>query len=98
MDGDELRAVLHAAATGGPGLRRGLWVTFLDAFGLEVVVAGQGDRPGVDWLAVDLQHGNLEPRDVPGLLGPPRSWVGVRAARRRVATVLNRSPSKRPAS
>lgn len=57
---DELRG---AAAQGRPSGKRGLWLSFLDAFGLEVSVL-----TSADWVGVDLQHGALEPSDVPGLL------------------------------
>ncbi|MGC5585401.1 HpcH/HpaI aldolase family protein [Ornithinimicrobium sp. W1665] len=60
----DLRTRLLTAAAGeGEGLRRGLWVSFLNPYGLEVVVGS-----GVDWVGLDLQHGDLEPTDVPGLL------------------------------
>ena len=60
----DLRETLEAAASGeGAGLRRGLWIGFLDPYGVEVAVGS-----GMDWLGVDLQHGNLEVRDLPGLL------------------------------
>lgn len=57
---DDLRA---AAADRRPSGKRGLWLSFLDAYGLEVSVL-----TAADWLGVDLQHGVLEPGDVPGLL------------------------------
>ncbi|MFE6646134.1 HpcH/HpaI aldolase/citrate lyase family protein [Nocardioides sp. NPDC057772] len=44
---DSLRA-------GVPATLRGLWVTFLTPFGLEVVAGS-----GADWIGVDLQHGDL---------------------------------------
>jgi len=47
----------------GAGLRRGLWVSFLDPYGLEVAAAS-----GADWIGVDLQHGNLDVSDIAGLL------------------------------
>jgi 2-keto-3-deoxy-L-rhamnonate aldolase RhmA len=34
---------------------RGLWVTFLSPFGLEVAAGS-----GADWIGVDLQHGDLD--------------------------------------
>lgn len=80
---DDLRATLESAASGGaPGLRKGLWVSFLDAYGLEAVADS-----GVDWLGIDLQHGNLEPHDLPGLL---------RAAELVGLPVLVRMPSHDP--
>ncbi|HKJ10951.1 MAG TPA: aldolase/citrate lyase family protein [Ornithinimicrobium sp.] len=58
------RATLQASAEGmGDGLRRGLWVTFLDPYGLEVAAGC-----GADWLGVDLQHGTVEMPELPGLL------------------------------
>lgn len=40
---------------GAPASLRGLWVTFLSPFGLEVA-SGSGE----DWIGVDLQHGDLD--------------------------------------
>lgn len=57
---DDLRA---AAAQRRASGKRGLWLSFLDAYGLEVSLL-----TSADWLGVDLQHGVLEPADVPGLL------------------------------
>jgi 2-keto-3-deoxy-L-rhamnonate aldolase RhmA len=45
-------------AGGGAG-RRGLWLTFLSPFGLEV--AG---GCGAEWIGIDVQHGDLELTDV----------------------------------
>jgi 2-keto-3-deoxy-L-rhamnonate aldolase RhmA len=45
-------------AGGGAG-RRGLWLTFLNPFGLEV--AG---GCGAEWIGIDVQHGDLELTDV----------------------------------
>lgn len=42
---------------------RGLWLTCLSPFALEL--AGSG---AADWLGVDLQHGDLRVDDLPGLL------------------------------
>lgn len=79
----DLRAGLRAAAGGGgSALRKGLWVTFLSPYGLEVVASG-----GVDWLGVDLQHGDVEVSDVPGLL---------RVAERTGLPLLTRVPSHDP--
>jgi 4-hydroxy-2-oxoheptanedioate aldolase len=41
--------------------RRGLWLTFLTPFGLEVAAAGDG---GAEWIGIDVQHGDLELADV----------------------------------
>lgn len=46
------------------GPLRGLWVTFLNPFGVEVVASSGA----VSWLGIDLQHGEVEPADVPALL------------------------------
>jgi 4-hydroxy-2-oxoheptanedioate aldolase len=48
---------------GGParGGRRGLWLTFLSPFGLEVAAADGG---GADWIGIDVQHGDLGLADV----------------------------------
>lgn len=62
---------------------RGLWLTFLSPFGLEVV-ADQG--PG--WVGVDLQHGDLEVADLAPLL---------RVAERIGLPLLARSSSADPA-
>jgi len=47
---------------GGPArpARRGLWVTFLSPFGLEVATAGGG----AEWIGIDVQHGDLDIADV----------------------------------
>jgi 4-hydroxy-2-oxoheptanedioate aldolase len=44
---------------GGGACRRGLWLTFLNPFGLEV--AG---GCGAEWIGIDVQHGDLELTDV----------------------------------
>jgi 4-hydroxy-2-oxoheptanedioate aldolase len=44
---------------GDGGSRRGLWLTFLSPFGLEV--AG---GCGAEWIGIDVQHGDLELTDV----------------------------------
>jgi 4-hydroxy-2-oxoheptanedioate aldolase len=44
---------------GGGACRRGLWLTFLGPFGLEV--AG---GCGADWIGIDVQHGDLDVADV----------------------------------
>lgn len=80
----DLRTRLTAAAHGaGEGLRRGLWLGYLDPYGLEVALGC-----GVDWIGVDLQHGNLEPRDLPGLL---------RVAEAAGLPLVARTPSDDPA-
>jgi 2-keto-3-deoxy-L-rhamnonate aldolase RhmA len=81
---DDLRARLLAAAAGeADGLRQGLWLGFLDPYGLEVATGC-----GADWVGVDLQHGNLEPHDLPGLL---------RVAESARLPLLARAPSHDPA-
>lgn len=80
----DLRARLQAAAPGeGDGLRRGLWLGFLDPYGLEAAIGS-----GLDWIGVDLQHGNLEPPDLPALL---------RVAEAAALPLLARAPSHDPA-
>jgi 4-hydroxy-2-oxoheptanedioate aldolase len=44
---------------GDGGSRRGLWLTFLSPFGLEL--AG---GYGAEWIGIDVQHGDLELTDV----------------------------------
>jgi 2-keto-3-deoxy-L-rhamnonate aldolase RhmA len=44
---------------GEGGSRRGLWLTFLSPFGLEVV-----GGCGAEWIGIDVQHGDLELADV----------------------------------
>ena len=44
---------------GGGGPRRGLWLTFLSPFGLELA----GDC-GAEWIGIDIQHGDLDTADV----------------------------------
>lgn len=80
----DVRATLRAAADDGePALRSGLWVSFLGPYGLEVAAPG-----GADWLGIDLQHGDLDVEDVPGLL---------RVAERAGLPLLTRTPSQDPA-
>jgi 2-keto-3-deoxy-L-rhamnonate aldolase RhmA len=80
----DIRARLQGAATGAAdGLRQGLWLSFLDPYGLEVAIGC-----GVDWVGVDLQHGNLEPHHLPGLL---------RVAESAGLPLLARAPSHDPA-
>ena len=42
-----------------PACRRGLWLTFLSPFGLEVAAGG-----GAEWIAIDVQRGDLDLADV----------------------------------
>ena len=80
---DDVRARLQGAAAGeGVGLRRGLWLTCLDAYGLEVAIGC-----GLDWVGVDLQHGNIELSDLPGLL---------RVAEAAAVPMFARTPSHDP--
>jgi len=44
---------------GGGAGRRGLWLTFLSPFGLEVAAGC-----GLDWIGIDIQHGDLDGADV----------------------------------
>jgi 2-keto-3-deoxy-L-rhamnonate aldolase RhmA len=46
---------------------RGLWLSFLGPFGLEALAASAA-AGRIDWLGVDLQHGDIEPQDVAPLL------------------------------
>ncbi len=81
----DLRSRLQAAAAGeGEGLRRGLWLSYLGPYGLEVATGC-----GADWVGVDLQHGNLEPHALPGLL---------RVAESAGLPLLARTPSHDPAT
>lgn len=80
----DLRTRLQAAAAGeGDALRRGLWLSFLDPYGLEVATCC-----GADWVGVDLQHGNLDLHALPGLL---------RVAESAGLPLLARTPSHDPA-
>ena len=50
-----------SARTGSAGAcRRGLWLTFLSPFGLEVAATAGG----VEWIGIDVQHGDLDYADV----------------------------------
>lgn len=49
--------------SGDPAGLRGLWVTFLPPFGVEALAGS-----GLDWIGLDLQHGDLTPADVAPLL------------------------------
>jgi len=51
------------SAEAGQGALRGLWLTFLSPFGLEVA-----SGCGADWIGVDLQHGDLEVTDLAPLI------------------------------
>ncbi|MFI9629453.1 HpcH/HpaI aldolase/citrate lyase family protein [Streptomyces sp. NPDC052042] len=63
------------AANPGPSMLRGLWLTFLGPFGLEVSATA-----AVQWIGVDLQHGDLTEADVVPLLRASRVPVLVRLA------------------
>jgi 4-hydroxy-2-oxoheptanedioate aldolase len=58
--------------------RRGLWVTFLSPFGLEVA----GTVSGAEWIGIDVQHGDLEIGDVAPLARVSPVPVLVRLASR----------------
>lgn len=60
---DEVAAIRSAAGGGQPAGRRGFWVSFLSPYGLEVAL---DTRP--DWVALDLQHGDLDIAGVSSLL------------------------------
>lgn len=52
---------LASARSGGPAAaQRGLWVTFLPPFGLEVTERAAS----IDWVGVDLQHGGIDLNDL----------------------------------
>jgi 4-hydroxy-2-oxoheptanedioate aldolase len=76
MPVSDLVSELRAAATRRtPHVRRGLWLSFLSAYGLEAVLGdrlrdatGGGGSVAVDWLGLDLQHGDLALDDVIPLL------------------------------
>jgi 2-keto-3-deoxy-L-rhamnonate aldolase RhmA len=57
------------------GARRGLWLTFLSPFGLEV--AGSC---GAEWIGIDVQHGDLDVNDVVPLVRVSAVPVLVRVA------------------
>jgi 4-hydroxy-2-oxoheptanedioate aldolase len=64
-----------SAAERVPSGRRGLWVSFLSAYALEAVLGarrsapdGASDADGIDWIGLDLQHGDLDLSDVVPLL------------------------------
>ncbi len=75
-------AVRTAGRERRPAQRRGLWVSYLSPYALEVALdADPGSVP--DWIGLDLQHGDLDPSYVAGLL---------RVTERRGLPVLARMP------
>jgi 4-hydroxy-2-oxoheptanedioate aldolase len=73
----DLAATLRAAAADrNPSGRRGLWVSFLSAYGLEAALGAErreGHASGsgaaaIAWVGLDLQHGDLGLDDVVPLL------------------------------
>ncbi|HEY7988967.1 MAG TPA: aldolase/citrate lyase family protein [Lapillicoccus sp.] len=77
MPATDLAATLRAAAADrNPSGQRGLWVSFLSAYGLEAVLGApspEGDGSGtgagvIAWVGLDLQHGDLGLDDVIPLL------------------------------
>jgi 2-keto-3-deoxy-L-rhamnonate aldolase RhmA len=56
--------------------RRGLWLTFLSPFGLEVALSADG----AEWIGIDVQHGDLELTDVAPLARVSQVPVLVRLA------------------
>jgi 4-hydroxy-2-oxoheptanedioate aldolase len=80
-------AIRAAGREGRPAQRRGLWVSYLTPYALEIALSGfAGDDAGrgPDWLGIDLQHGAVEVSEVPGLL---------RVSERHGIPVLTRMPS-----
>lgn len=99
MTASDLVSTLRASAADRvPSNRRGLWVTFLSAYGLEAVLgarrtasdwtrAASGTTEaattatgvdGIDWIGLDLQHGDLHLAEViPMLRVAERSGVAV---------------------
>lgn len=75
-------AVRSAGRAGRPAQRRGLWVSFLSPYALEVALDA-GRRAVPDWIGLDLQHGDLDTTHVAGLL---------RVTERRGIPVLARMP------
>jgi 4-hydroxy-2-oxoheptanedioate aldolase len=67
-----------ARTTGGPAVqtRRGLWLSFIPPFGLEVAERAVS----LDWIGVDLQHGDLGIADLAPLARTSRLPVYARAA------------------
>ncbi|WP_182376177.1 aldolase/citrate lyase family protein [Nocardioides sp. WS12] len=70
---------------GSADTRRGLWLTFLSPFGLEVA---ERAAP-IDWIGVDLQHGDIDLTDLSSLVRASRLPVYARAASQE-ATALTR--------
>ncbi len=82
-----VEAVRAAGRAGRPAQRRGLWVSHLTPYALEIALTGftgDGGVRGPDWIGVDLQHGAVEVADVPALL---------RVTERHGIPVLTRMPS-----
>lgn len=75
-------AVRAAGREGRPAQRRGLWVSFLSPYALEVALDA-GPEVVPDWIGLDLQHGDLDVSHVAGLL---------RVTERRGIPVLARMP------
>ncbi len=75
-----------AAREGRPAQRRGLWVSYLSPYALELALGAPHDTggPRPDWVGLDLQHGAIEVADVIGLL---------RVTERHGIPVLARVPS-----
>ena len=77
-----VEAVRAAGRESRPAQLRGLWVSYLSPYALEVALdAGAGAVP--DWVGLDLQHGDLDTSHVAGLL---------RVTERRGIPVLARMP------
>ncbi len=72
VPGDIVARVREAALNGRPASLRGLWVSFLSAYGLEAALhhasGGVDAGWGVDWICLDLQHGDLDVTDLSGLM------------------------------
>jgi 2-keto-3-deoxy-L-rhamnonate aldolase RhmA len=75
---DLVTAVREAARSRRPAKRRGFWVSYLSPYALEAALT-----PGVAWVGLDLQHGDIDAGDVAGLL---------RVTERRGVPVLARMP------
>jgi 4-hydroxy-2-oxoheptanedioate aldolase len=73
---DLVPALRSAAADRNPSGRRGLWISFLSAYGLEAVLGARldsaadagGGAAAIEWVGLDLQHGDLDLHDVVPLL------------------------------
>jgi len=78
--------LIEAVRAGGrerrPAQRRGLWVSYLSPYALEVALDAGADAVP-EWIGVDLQHGDLDISHVAGLL---------RVTERRGIPVLARMP------